>query len=937
MIRGASPAIEELASTLSIEFIEGLYADYLRDPLAVPEEWRGYFAGWKNGDAPRRNGFRPTFRPPGLFSAGAAPRKQAAPLDASSMSDMQHRVDRLIREYRVRGHVMAKIDPLDMPRSYQPELEPYFHDFTDEDLDRTFVTGTIHGVSERTLREILELLRNTYCRSIGVQFMHIDDLAVRHWLLTRMEHTQNRIQLSREQQLAILSRLTDAVIFEEFVQKKYIGAKSFSLEGAESLIPLLDLAIEKAGRQGTREIVMAMAHRGRLNVLANIMGKRPREIFREFEDSEPDFRNGRGDVKYHLGYSSQWRCADGKEVHLSLCFNPSHLEFVNPVALGRTRAKQDRNGDYQRTQTLTLLIHGDAAFAGEGLTQETLNLSQLAGYRTGGTLHVIVNNQIGFTTPPHEARSCAYATDVARMLQIPIFHVNGEDPEAVAAVVNLALDFRAAFQRDVVIDMYCYRRRGHNEGDEPAFTQPVLYATIEKRKTVREGYLDHLLALGGLTREEADRLAAGRQEQLEEELRIARGNEPLTRLQPMQGIWKGYLGGPDRHAPEVPTGVERERLATLLQAQTRIPEDFHPHPKVLRILKSRQAMAAGSQPLDWAAAEALAFATLAVEGHGVRLSGQDCGRGTFSQRHAILHDTRDGHRYVPLRHLEPGQAPVEIINSPLSETAVLGFDYGYSLDCPSGLVMWEAQFGDFVNVAQVIIDQFLTSAEDKWRRLSGLVLLLPHGFEGMGPEHSSARLERFLLLAAEDNIQIVNLSTPAQYFHCLRRQVKRRWAKPLVMMTPKSLLRHPNCISTLDELANGRFQRYLPDERAKREKVRRVLLCSGKVYYDLAAERMQCNHEDVAIVRLEQLYPLSDETMAEALKPYAEGTPVVWVQEEPENMGAWRHLLVRFGDMILGRWPFRGVCRHTASSPATGSFTRHKLEQAGLIGEAFAP
>jgi 2-oxoglutarate dehydrogenase E1 component len=853
------------------------------------------------------------------------------------MNDLQHRVDRLVREYRVRGHAMAKIDPLGIPRSYQPELEPYFHDFTDEDMDRTFVTGTIHGVNERTLREILELLRNTYCRSIGVQFMHIDDLAVRHWLLTRMEHTQNRIELSREQQLAILSRLTDAVMFEEFVQKKYIGAKSFSLEGAESLIPLLDLAIEKAGSQGVREIVLAMAHRGRLNVLANIMGKRPREIFREFEDANPDFRNGRGDVKYHLGYSSQWRTAAGSEVHLSLCFNPSHLEFVNPVALGRTRAKQDRNGDYQRTQTMTLLIHGDAAFAGEGIAQETLNLSQLNGYRTGGTLHVIVNNQIGFTTSPHEGRSCNYATDVARMLQIPIFHVNGEDPEAVAAVVNIALDFRAAFQRDVLIDMYCYRRRGHNEGDEPAFTQPVLYQAIEKRKTVREGYLDHLLALGGVTREEADRLVAGRQDQLEEELKIARGDEPLPRLQPMQGIWKGYLGGPDQLAPEVSTAVDRDRLASLLHAQTKLPDDFQPHAKVLRILKARQAMAAGSQPLDWAAAESLAFASLAVEGHRIRLSGQDCGRGTFSQRHAVLHDTRDGHRYTPLARLEPGQAPVEIVNSPLSEAGVLGFDYGYSLDYPSGLVMWEAQFGDFVNAAQVIIDQFLTSAEDKWRRLSGLVLLLPHGFEGMGPEHSSARLERFLLLAAEDNIQVVNLSTPAQYFHCLRRQVLRRWAKPLVMMTPKSLLRNPNCISTLEDLANGGFQRFLPDDNPARQSVRRVLMCSGKVYYDLAAERLAKNHDDVAIVRMEQFYPLADATLAEALKLYPDGTQVVWVQEEPENMGAWRHLLVRFGESLLGRWPFRGVCRHTAASPATGSFTRHKLEQAGLIEEAFAP
>jgi 2-oxoglutarate dehydrogenase E1 component len=778
-------------------------------------------------------------------------------------------------------------------------------------------------------------MHSTYCRSVGVQYMHIDSPEVRAWLAARMEGSENRINLTREQQLGILTRLTDAVLFEEFIQKKYLGAKSFSLEGSESLIPLLDLAIEKAGEQKIDEIVLAMAHRGRLNVLANIMGKNPRDIFHEFEDADPMLQLGRGDVKYHLGYSSEWSAANGHKLHLSLCFNPSHLDYVNPVALGRLRAKQDRAGDEAREKGLTLLIHGDAAFAGEGIIQEILNMSELKGYRTGGTLHVILNNQIGFTTSPHEGRSTTYATDVAKMLQIPIFHVNGEDPEAVAAVVNLAMDFRLKFKRDVVIDMYGYRRRGHNEGDEPGFTQPLLYRTIERRKSVREGYLDHLLKLGGVTREEADRIAAKRTEQLEEELSAARKKEYTRTGEGPSRVWKGYQGGPESGVKDVETAVPAGRLTALMDKLTQLPKDFHPHPKIEKILDLRRAAGRGERGLDWATAEALAFASLVTEGYRVRMSGQDAQRGTFSQRHAVLHDILDGNAYMPLRHLADDQGPIEIINSPLTENGVLGFEYGYSLDTPRGLTLWEAQFGDFVNVAQPIIDQFIASAEEKWRRLSGLVMLLPHGFEGMGPEHSSARLERFLAMAAEDNIQVMNLTTPAQYFHALRRQMVRPWRKPLVIMTPKSLLRLPAAVSPLEDLAKGGFQRVIGDATVRPDKAKSVLFCTGKLYYELAEERAKAKREDVAILRLEQLYPLYPQTLAHALAPYSEGTPVTWVQEEPENMGAWRYLRVRFGERLLGRHPFYGVHRPASSTPATGSASSHKLEQKQLIAKAF--
>ncbi len=926
----------------NLVFAEQLYADYLRDPGSVPELWRRYFDALRPEDRFARDvrlgpSFRPfsIFNPPAPAGTGAAAARGNGHAAAEGAQVGQDRVDQLVRAYRVRGHILARFNPLYQKRPERPELKPRYYGFTRDDLERRFSVRTIAGQPTRTLREILFLLRNTYCRSIGVQFMHIDSLEARHWLQDRMEGTQNRLKLERDEQLRILRRLTDAVIFEEFIQKKYVGAKRFSLEGGETLIPLLDLAIEHAGGQGVEEIVIGMAHRGRLNVLVNIMGRPARQVFRQFEDIDAELWLGRGDVKYHQGHHGDWTTAAGRTLHLALCFNPSHLEFVNPVVLGRVRAKQDRLGDTARERSMAILIHGDAAFAGQGIVQETLNLSELAGYRIGGTLHVIVNNQLGFTTTPAEGRSTVYATDVAKMLQSPIFHVNGEDPEAVAQVVRTALDFRRRFRRDVVIDMYCYRRYGHNEGDEPSFTQPVLYKQIERRESVRDGYLRHLLELGGVTREQADELARQRRAYLEEQLAGIRDEGPLESARPsvLGRLWSRYRGGHDAETPEPDTGVPRAQLAALLEALTNLPAGFHLHPKLARWLEQRRQMARGEKPLDWAAAEALAFATLVSEGTRVRLSGQDSARGTFSQRHAVLYDYEDNRPYCPLQHVCDGQAPFEAWNSPLSELGILGYEYGYSIAYPDGLILWEAQFGDFINCAQVYVDQFLASAEDKWHSLSGLTLLLPHGLEGQGPEHSSARLERFLALAAEDNIQVANPTTPAQYFHLLRRQVLRPWRKPLIVMTPKSLLRHPRATSTLDDLATGRFRRVIADPCAPAG-VTRILLTSGKLYYDLVQERERRQRTDTAIVRVEQYYPLPADVLSAALEPYPQTAGVTWLQEEPANMGAWPHLRLRFGPTLFGR-PLDVLSRPASASPATGSAASHKLEQERLIAAAF--
>lgn len=963
----------------SLNYIERIYSDYLVDAESVSPEWRQFFQenDWRpeisgsqqdaNGaagytspaavsppPAPPGGGSPPPAMPPHINGepAGRAVDIGAGPGDGSKppptvggngrpisgdvkLVALQERVDQLIRNHRVRGHIISRLDPLKQPRPQPPELDPAYYGFTEADYDRVFSTRTTRGPQERSLREIVGWLRDTYCRYIGAQFMHIDDLSVRQWLQDRMESTENRIHLRRDEQLRILRKLTDAVIFEEFIQKKFLGAKSFSLEGSESLIPLLDMAIEDAGSDGVEEVVMAMAHRGRLNVLANVLGKDPRQIFREFHDFDSDQQVGRGDVKYHLGYSSNRRTANGRDVHLSLCFNPSHLEFVNTVAMGRMRAKQDRAGDRERRRGMALLIHGDAAFAGEGVVQETLNLSELPAYSVGGTIHLIVNNQLGFTTTPQEGRSSVYCTDVAKLLQIPIFHVNGEHPESVAQVLRLAMDFRYKFQRDIVIDMYCYRLRGHNEGDEPSFTQPLLYEAIEKHKSVREGYLDHLLEMGGVSRQEAEQISEERQAHLERELASARSDDYVPAQDMLSKVWRGYRGGPESKAPDVDTCVDRERLVRLLEVQTKVPDNFHVHPKIDRGMQKRLEMSEGKEPLDWAAGEALAFASLATQGFPIRLTGQDVERGTFSHRHAVLHDHKNGSTYMPLNHLSEDQAVVEIYNSPLSEAGVLAYEYGYSLDSPDVLVMWEAQFGDFANAAQVVIDQFIASAEDKWRRLSGLVLLLPHGFEGQGPEHSSARLERFLLLAAEDNMQVVYPTLPAQMFHLLRRQMLRHWRKPLVVMTPKSLLRHRACVSSLDDLAKGRFERVLLDEQMRDlSQAERVLLCSGKLYFELCERRETLDLKNVAILRVEQLYPLPKKHLQQALETVPDGKEVIWVQEEPENMGAWRFMLAHFGAQLFDRLPLRCVSRPESASPATGSRSAHVWEQKKLIAEA---
>ncbi len=927
-------------NSYSLDYIDDLYVQYIRDPNSVSPGWRKYFEEFSLASS-------------GVLAAQSAgngsvaladdedmPTEQARSIrdEALWLAQMQDRVDQLVREYRVRGHLMAQLDPLGIKRKdHPPELDPLSYGLSRADLERPFSCENLQYVDGRSLGAILEKLRATYCRSIGVQFMHIDNRTIRDWLQRRMEGCENRLELSRDVQVRIYTRLADAAVFEEFVRRKFVGAKTFSLEGSESLIPLLDLALEKAGQHNVKGVVLAMAHRGRLNVLANILGKRAQSIFWSFDDPRPDMHRGTGDVRYHLGYSSDWTTSTGTNVHISLCFNPSHLEFVNTVAQGRCRAKQDRGQDNKHAETMTILIHGDASFAGEGIVQETLNLSELVGYTTGGTLHVIINNQVGFTTESQEARSCTYATDVAKMLQIPIFHVNGEDPEAVAQVVNLAMDFRREFRRDVVIDMYAYRRWGHNEGDEPRFTQPSMYKVIDERKSVRESYLERLLEMGGkITRQEADSIAEIRQNKLEREFDLAQKEKYFSDLQTMGGYWSGYFGGPEPSGDNPQTSIPVETASSLLHRLAHIPAGFNVNKKLIKFLKDRGEMAEGQKSLDWASAEALALGSLLTEQHPVRLSGQDCERGTFSQRHAVLHDMVTNEKHTPLRHLDPVQARLDIINSPLSEAGVLGFEYGYSLDCPEGLVLWEAQFGDFWNVAQVIIDQFIASAEDKWGRLSRLTLLLPHGFEGQGPEHCSARLERFLLLTAEDNIQVSQPSTPAQYFHLLRRQVKRRWSKPLVVLTPKSLLRLPACSSPLSDFTQGEFKKILPDDRSQPQRTNRVLMCSGKVYFELIEKRASQKADDVAILRIEQFYPLTAENVLAALEPYAPGTDLVWVQDEPTNMGAWQFMKIRFGDILSDKFKLRVVSRVESASPSTGSASAHKLEQAELLDAAFA-
>ncbi|MFO1008549.1 MAG: 2-oxoglutarate dehydrogenase E1 component [Planctomycetota bacterium] len=909
----------QLLNASNLAFVEELYGRFQADPNSVPEEWRRYFQGWPAAGTVVDG---PSFEARGLFHA---------PVVAGG-STKQAQVDELVRRWRERGHFVARIDPFGRARPERRDLELAAAGLANGDLAGSF---TFHGRVE-PLSAIVERLKTAWAGSIGVQFMHIEDDAKRAWLVERFESPKARPEPTKDERVAILERLTSALLFETTIQKKFLGSKSFSLEGNESLIPLCFAMIEHCGAHGVEDVVLGMAHRGRLNVLTHVAGKRPRDVFREFADVDAASYKGKGDVKYHLGWSTEHATRSGRAVKVSLCSNPSHLEFVNTVALGRARARSTRRGDAESKRGLAVLLHGDAAFAGQGIVQETLNLSKLAGYQTGGTLHVVVNNQVGFTTDPDESRSTPYCTDVALMLQVPILHVNAEDPEAVCEAARIALDYRQQFASEVVIDLVGYRRHGHNEADEPAFTQPLLYDEVRKTKPTRERYLDKLVQMELVTREQGEAILEAVRARYDAEYEAARAADYAKPAEPKLDAWKGFAGGADAATPELDTGVARAKLEELLVATTKLPQGFQPHAKIERFLEARLEMAQGKKPLDWSAGEGLAFATLAVEGTRVRLTGQDCERGTFTHRHAVLHDPRTGREHATLAHLAANQAPVEIVNSPLSEAGVMAFEYGFSLDFPEALVLWEAQFGDFVNAAQVIWDQFLSSAEDKWKHLSGLGLLLPHAFEGQGPEHSSARLERFLASCANDNVQVCYPTTPAQMFHLLRRQAKRTLRKPLVVMTPKSLLRHARATSKLDELASGRFQRVIADTHPtpKTGKVERVLLCTGKVYYDLEEAREK-RGSDTPILRVEQLYPLAKDELMNALARYADGAKVVWVQEEPENMGAWRHVQARFGAAIAARFALSCVARPEAASPATGSLNAHKTEQAELVERAF--
>ncbi len=925
--------------------VEELFLRYRENPAAVSAVWRRYFdrltgeapdvapleratAVPNNGDGTAIFTLPPTSEnvPPfGTLDAFGADSRDAAVQN-------QARVSAMVNSYRVRGHLFANLDPLGLR-----ELPPF--DLSLETFGLHTVppdTSFSYGNKKLPLSEIFRRLNDTYCRSIGAEFTFIESPEERRWLQHRMEDSGNRVTLDHATQLRILRKLTDAETFERFLHSTYLGAKRFSVEGAESMIPMLELIIDHAAMNGVEEIVIGMAHRGRLNVLINVLELPPEDILAAFEDIDPERYLGSGDVKYHLGHSTD-RLIDGRNVHLTLSFNPSHLEFVNPVCEGRVRAKQDRRGDFvERGTVLPLLIHGDAAFIGQGIVQETLNLSGLRAYHTGGTIHVVVNNQIGFTTAWTDARSTRYCTDITRMLRCPVFHVNGEDPEAVAHVSQMAMEYRQRYHRDVVIDLYCYRKYGHNEGDEPRFTQPLMYKAIDAKRTVREHYVESLVTRGNVTPEEAEQIQLECRQRYERALEAVRETHHRHDVSSGHGVWEGYRGGDDLDTPDADTSIPRARLTELSDRLTGLPKGFKMLRQIRTVYAHRRDAGRGEAPIDWGTAETLAYATLLDEGIPVRITGQDAERGTFSHRHAVLYDRETGEAYTPLANLGPEQGRFEIYDSCLSEAGVLGFEYGYSLDTPDALVIWEAQFGDFANGAQVLIDQFLSSSEDKWDRLSGLVLLLPHGFEGMGPEHSSARLERYLALCAEDNMMVCNLTTSAQIFHALRRQVLRTWRKPLIVMSPKSLLRSPKAASSLDDLAAGSFHRIIPEHEVPAKRVKRVLLCSGKVYYDLVAGRAKAGRDDVAIVRLEQLYPVRRAELRDVFAPYPEGTDVVWVQEEPFNMGAWYYVNAHWPSWLGDRFPLRVVSRPTSASPATGSKEAHKIEQNQLIDESFA-
>lgn len=920
-------------------YVEELYELYLHDPNAVPEEWRNYFQTLPADGSTATDVSHSTVRD--HFVLLGKNQRRAQPVSAGSVSSehekKQVEVLRLIQAFRMRGHQGAQLDPLGLWKRTAPaDLSINHYGLTDADLDTTFRAGDLFiGKEEASLREIVDALQQTYCRTIGAEFTHIVDSNQRNWFMQRLESVRGRPAYSADIQSHLLERVTAAEGLEKYLGTKYPGTKRFGLEGGESLIPMLDELIQRSGSYGTKEIVIGMAHRGRLNVLVNTFGKNPRELFDEFEGKKK-VELGSGDVKYHQGFSSNVMTTGG-EVHLAMAFNPSHLEIVSPVVEGSVRARQDRRNDATGEKVLPISIHGDAAFAGQGVVLETFQMSQTRGFKTGGTIHIVINNQVGFTiSNPLDARSTEYATDVAKMIQAPILHVNGDDPEAVMFVTQLAIDYRMQFKRDVVIDLVCYRRRGHNEADEPSGTQPLMYQQISKQRTTRELYADALAASGALSAEAAQTKVDEYRNALDNGMHVVKSlvKEPNKEL---FVDWRPYLGHAwtARHDTRFDLKTLQELSAKLME----LPEGFVVQRQVQKIYEDRQKMQAGGLPINWGYAETMAYATLAFEGHPVRITGQDVGRGTFSHRHAVLHNQKDATTYVPLQNLYAGQPRFDLYDSFLSEEAVLAFEYGYSTTSPNALVIWEAQFGDFANGAQVVIDQFITSGEHKWGRLCGLTMLLPHGYEGQGPEHSSARLERYLQLCAEHNIQVCVPTTPAQIYHLLRRQVIRPLRKPLVVLTPKSLLRHKLAISTLEDLAEGSFQTVIPEiDTLDAAKVTRLVMCSGKVYYDLLEKRRAEGREDIAIVRIEQLYPFPEDDLMEAIAPYTNLTNVVWCQEEPMNQGAWyssqHHLRRSIGNhnrnLVL---EYAG--RDASAAPACGYASMHAEQQEKLLQDAF--
>ncbi len=975
----AAFALSSFLQGANASYIDDLYARYEGDAASVDPEWQAFFESLKDQPADvKKNAEGPSWEKAnwplaprddltsaldgnwaqvekaigGKIAAKAKTAADAVPVDVNRATRDSVRALMLIRAFRMRGHFHANLDPLGIEgQKDHEELDPRSYGFVDADYDRRIFLDHVLGLEYATLREIVTICQRTYCQTLGVEFMHISNPAPKAWIQERIEGPDKEISFTREGRRAILMKLIEAEGFEKFCDLKFTGTKRFGLDGAESLIPALEQIIKRGGNLGVRDIVLGMPHRGRLNVLTQVMGKPHRALFHEFKggSANPDEVEGSGDVKYHLGASAD-REFDQNKVHLSLTANPSHLEIVDPVVLGKVRAKQDQHGDLpeERTSVLPLLMHGDAAFAGQGVVAECFGLSDLKGYRTGGSLHFIVNNQIGFTTYPRYSRSSPYPSDVAKMIDAPIFHVNGDDPEAVVFAAKIAIEYRQKFHKPVVIDMFCYRRHGHNEGDEPAFTQPVMYRKIAGHPTALEIYAKRLISEGVMTEGEVEKAKADWRARLDAELEAGTGYRP-NKADWLDGKWAGFKSADQEEDPRRGiTGVDVATLRDISRKITTIPQGFRVHRTVLRYLENRAKAIDAGVGIDWATGEALAFCSLLQEGHRVRLSGQDSERGTFSQRHSVLFDQEDESRYTPFNHLGADQGHYEVINSLLSEEAVLGFEYGYSLTEPNALTIWEAQFGDFANGAQVLFDQFISSGERKWLRMSGLVCMLPHGYEGQGPEHSSARLERFLQMCAEDNMQVVHATTPANFFHVLRRQLKREIRKPLILMTPKSLLRHKRAVSRLEEMgADTTFHRILYDDAAMLpnepvklvadDKIRRVVLCSGKVYYDLYDEREKRGTNDVYLLRVEQLYPVPLKALVLELSRF-KNAETVWCQEEPRNMGAW-HFIEPYLEWVLNqvgaanRRP-RYAGRAASAATATGLMSKHLAQLKALLDEA---